>query len=393
MSRASREPNPFQLPAESLDKHAMSDETHPILLARPGESPQSVARAMSRYSHLSFDDSVVTLCDNNRIDHLLPHCSGRPLWVRPEPLQASACSVWDEDRIQIERALMPTPLARGIAQQDPWLLAKMYDFAEAAVQNKWALGEELSRLGGFASTAVSAFSGVLQRELKGIAQLADRVYSDVMVRFNGSRSPFGVGNAGRGALEQMLKSHREYGQLRNALDNLPRFVQRRLGNVHLASSPLPNADFFRRQFVVPKGVRPGVYLGRVANRLGGQVLRAGTWAQRSTWIVPAVLGVYNTLSAPQGKKLRTGAGESVGVVFGASGSWLGGAAVVGGAKLLATVGLISVPGGVVVLAVAVAAAGLGGYVGYEAGKWGGTWLYDTLSETIGGWADAWVEIF
>ena len=213
-----------------------------------------------------------------------------------------------------------------------------------------------------------------------------------MVRFSASRSPFGVSKAGRGALEQMLKSHREYGQLRRALDDLPRFIQRRLGNIHLPSSPLPNADFFRRQFVVPKGVRPGVYLGRVANRLGGQVLRAGSWARQSTWIVPSVLGAYSTFTAPQGKKLRTGAGEAVGVAFGAGGSWLGGAAVAGGAKLLATVGLIAVPGGVVVLAVGVAAAALGGYLMYGLGKGLGESWYDAVSDTIEGWADAWVEI-
>ena len=368
----------------------MSDETQPIVLARPGESPQSLAREMSRYSELSFDDSIGTLCDNNRMSQRLPHCGGRPLWIRPEPLQANACSVWEHDRRQIEYAFAPSPLARGVAQQDPWLLTQMYDFAESAAQNRWAIGKQVSQLAGFGSTGVSAVSGVLQRELQGIAQLADRVYSDVMVRFSASRSPFGVSNAERGALERMLKSHPEYGQLRKALDALPKFVQRRLGNIHMPSSPLPNADFFRRQFVVPKGVRPGVYLGRVANRLGGQVLRAGSYARRATWYVPAILGVYNTLTAPQGKKLRTGAGETVGVVLGAGGSAVGG--VVGAAAAGLVSGLIVVPGGVVVVA-AVAGAAVGGYVMYEFGKSVGHSLYDTLSETIGEWADTWVEIF
>jgi len=392
MRCADREPSTFELPAESLKKPAMSDETHPIILARPGESPESLAREMSRHSELSFDDSITTLCDNNRMSQGLPHCGGRPLWVRPEPLQANACSVWEEDRRQIEYAFAPAPLARGVAQQDPWLLTKMYDFAESAAQNRWAIGKQVSQLAGFGSTGVSAVSGVLQRELQGIAQLADRVYSDVMVRFSASRSPFGVSNAERGALEQMLKSHPEYGQLRRALDALPRFLQRRLGNIHLPSSPIPNADFFRRQFVVPMGVQPGVYLGRVANRLGGQVLRAGSYARRATWYVPAILGVYNTLTAPEGKKLRTGAGETVGVVLGALGSSAGGFAATATAGWLATAGVVILPGGVVFVA-AVAASAVVGYAGYTGGTWLGESLYDTLSETIGAWADAWVEIF
>ncbi len=278
-------------------------------------------------------------------------------------------------------------------QQDPWLLTQMYDFAESAVQNKWAIGNRISALAGLGSTGVSGYSGVLQHELQGVAQLADRVYSDVMTRFSGSRSPFGVSSHERGALEQMLKSHPVYGQLRKALDDLPRFVQRRLGNIHLPSSPRPHADFFRRQFVVPKGVRPGVYLERVANRLAGQVLRARTLARRSTWIVPAALGFYNSLTAPEGTKLRTAAGETVGVIFGAGGSWVGGGAVAVGAKLLFTASVLSGPGGTVIFVVGIAAAILGGSVGSDAGKWGGTWLFDALSDTIGGWADAWVEIF
>ena len=75
-------------------------------------------------------------------------------------------------------------------------------------------------------------------------------------------------------------------------------------------------------------------------------MRAGSWARQSTYIVPAVLGFYNTVTAPQGKKLRTGAGEAVGV----------------------------------------AAAAFGGYLMYDLGKGLGESWYDAVSDTLEGWA-------
>jgi len=365
----------------------LSDETHPILLAGPGESPQSLAHEISRNSPVAFDDSLGTLCQNNQISPRLPHCGGRALWIDPRALEETSCRAWGQDREQIERAFLAAPNGRQVAQHDPWLLTKMYDFAGYAQRNQWKIGQQITTLAGHGSNGAGAYSGVLHSDLRGIAQLADRVYADVMTEFSASRSPFGVSRAERGALERMLRSHPAYGQLRKALDDLPKFVQRRLGDIHLPSSPRPNARFLRRQFVVPKGVAPGIYLGRVANRLGDQVLRAGRYARGATWIVPAVLGVYTSLTAPEGMKLRTGAGETVGVVLGAVGSTWGGLA---GAAV--TTGIVALPGIVVFVAAVSASAGVG-YAGYTVGKWVGESIYDTVLETIGGWADAWVEIF
>jgi len=80
------------------------------------------------------------------------------------------------------------------------------------------------------------------------------------------------------------------------------------------------------------------------------------------------------------------------VIFGAGGSWAGGAAVIGGSKLLFTASVLSGPGGTVIFVVGIAAAILGGSLGSEFGKWlGGSW-YDAVSDMVEGWADAWVEI-
>ena len=50
------------------------------------------------------------------------------------------------------------------------------------------------------------------------------------------------------------------------------------------------------------------------------------------------------------------------------------------------------PGGVVFIAAVVAAAAVG-YGLYSTGKGVGQSWFDALSQTIGGWADAWIEVF
>ena len=247
----------------------MPDELHPIILGRPGESAQSLAGQLSRYSELSFDDSLRTLCQNNQITPHLPHCGGQALWIRPEPLSKHACLAWEEDRQQIGRAFLSAPNAARVAQENPRLLSQLHSFVDRAEDSKWGMGEALVRAASLGATGASAYGEVLQSELGVVAQLADEVYTDVMSRFRASRSPFGVSRAERGALEQMLRSHPSYAQLRRALDDLPRFVRRRLGSLQLPRSPLPNADFFRRQFVVPNGVRPGRTSGEL--RAGSEI--------------------------------------------------------------------------------------------------------------------------
>lgn len=369
----------------------MPDDLVPIILSGPSDSPRTLAGELSRQTGKPLDESLRILCLNNGLDPALRRCGGRPIWIQPNALDPAGLGHWSQERGTILRAFQPVRNARRVAQEEPWLLQPLAKFVETTDRNGWLTGQRFAELGGYGATGASAYSGVLSRELRGIAQLADEVYKDVMRQLAQSRAPFGVSRGQRPQLKALLKAHPRYAQLRRALDGLPKFVQRRLGDIQLPSGPQGNARFFRRQFVVPRGVRPGVYLSRITNRLGDQMLRSARYAKTFTWVVPAALGVYATATAPAGQRLRTGAGETGGVVFGAMGSAAGGAAVALGGSLLVAAGIVAVPGAIIFVT-SVVAAGTAGYLGYSLGKTTGEALYDAIEEVVEGMADWFVSI-
>ena len=365
----------------------MSEETLPIVLARPGESSRSLADALSQSAGQPTDTLESVLRTNNALDPKRDLSGGTPLWVGPDLLHPPERERWWQERGPILRAFDGFPQGQRLAREDPWLLGPLSRFAERAQVEQWLTGRRLAQLGGYASTGASGYSTALHRELQGIASVADDVYKDVMSRFSGSRSPFGVSRSQSGALEQMLRSHPRYASLRRALEGLPRYVQRRLGDLSLPPGPRGNAEFVRRQIVVPRGVQPGAHLGRMSRLLGNEVLRVGRNARVFTWAVPAVIGVYNTWTAPEGQRLRTASGETVGVILGALGSAAGAGA---GGVLIAT-GLVAGPGVIVFVASVIGAAAIG-YGFYELGKTTGTFLHDVVSESFSDIADWFIEV-
>jgi len=360
-------------------------ETPPFLVTRPGESLDSLSATLHRASGIDISTAQRLLRDNNDLDAMRRLHAGQALCVATAPLAGAERERWLSERQHVMRVLSTNHPLRGLTQETPSLIMPLGQFAETARQSGWLTGDRFAELGGYGATGVSAYAETIGRELLAISRLADDVYRDVLHRFSGS-SPFGVSKTQLGQLEAMLRSHPKYQALRMALDKLPAYITRKLGPIDLAGHTRAHADFFRRQFMVPRGVASGAFLGRVSNQLGAQVLRYGKLAGRATWFVPAILGAISVANAPRGQRLRIASGETLGIALGAVGTTAG--------TLLATalVGLIVAPGIIVIAAGILGGAALG-YAGYKFGKFGGTLLYDFFSDVMDDLAGSFIEVF
>jgi len=365
----------------------------PILLLRDGESLKRLAAELVRENPgISSEEMLEILARNNSLVRDLPELApGSPLCVASKPLPEQALAQWRLGRDLGLLALTRDRELAMVAREEPALLEPFARFRAHSQSEGWITGGRAAQVLGYGATGMSAYAGVAKRQLDQMSVLARQLYDDVILHFRKQAGgPFGVSRSQLPALERYLREHPLYRELRRSLDQLPAMLRNKLGAVDLRRRHFGNADFFRRQFIVPGGVRnAGAHLSRVSNLLTGQIQRFGSLARGATWAIPAILGIYSTATAPEGQRLRTGLEESVGIVLGAMGTSFGGAAAAGAVGIIASV--VVLPGTVIFVGSCIGAA-LGGYVGYDVGKSMTRSVYEWVESALGSSVDWFVEV-
>lgn len=260
-------------------------------------------------------------------------------------------------------------------------------FFEAAESNRFRMGMDLRsvvRAVAYGSGGLSGYATAMTASLDEIARLSRAVSDDVATKIPLTRR----GSVPRNrlpALEAHLLRSEQYGRLRSLIGQLPRHLHRRMGDLRIGSAPHPNARFFRSQFLAGGVYHSGVKASEtVAGRLSSTLRVYGRLGQATTWVIPAVLGAYEVSQVAPRDRLRIGTQQATGVVLAAGATAVAGTAVTAALTSAVVTGVVVIPGGVVVLAAFVAAAGAGMLM-FEGGRMAGDVIYDVLR-----WA--WPEI-
>jgi hypothetical protein len=189
-----------------------------------------------------------------------------------------------------------------------------------------------------------------------------------------------------GRIESFLKSHPRWNELMKQVKKMPNLLlpRERLRPRFNAGAKFPNANIFKNH-IVKVHLNPNAqrYTRSLAKNLNGRISIFKGWAGRFTWGLPMILGGISVALAPPEQRVRTLFEEGFGVVGGAFGTGIGGAAALSTAGLITGIfGICISPAGIFI-----AAFLIGGYLGYKlstAGKeWGGN-IHDGLMTQGGG---------
>jgi len=269
-----------------------------IRVMGPGDTIANVATKLATPS-IPAREVEALLRSNNALPPACARIDGAcsaPTWSR-SALSRSMSGPSDAHRQCTPFA--PTPVSgvscmKSPGSSMPLAASRRCAIAPAGAQAPGSLRRRATWRGGG-----SAYAFTMERHLGAIAQMADELRVDALAKFGSAASPFQLSQGQSPALGQWLQMNPTYHNLRKSLDDLPRYIRNRMGTIgpSVASPAGTHGRWFRGQFVLPHtGANPGAYVGRVARRLGGQVLRYGKIGTRLTWYVPAVLGVYERTS-------------------------------------------------------------------------------------------------
>jgi hypothetical protein len=339
-----------------------------LVVARSGDTLDSLAAEVGKsnpaLARMSLQEKKAILIANNRIQETRPLQPGQILNLSETPAPAEALRAWQCDSPSMCRDFASlSPELQGLLQHAGDSTPSMSGFAETFRDEGWLLGDTIVKDIGLAVQIGDAGVGGASELLTAVRRQGEALSKELFATLGKdvvtSKSPRDLAR-----VEQHLKGSRTYQGLRTSIDRLPEFLKRRLGQIAPGGADVPSAAarWVRRDVVIPySNGSPARAWGRMVGNLEGTVTTLGRVGKATTWVVPALIGVYSTVRAPDGKRLRVGIEEAVGVGFGGVGGMVG--AFLGG--LLITFLCLSGVGAFVVVALA---AGVGSYVAGESGK-------------------------
>jgi hypothetical protein len=173
-------------------------------------------------------------------------------------------------------------------------------------------------------------------------------------------------------IESFLKSHPKWNELLKNVKKTPNLLlpKDKLRPRFNNGARFPNANIFKNH-IVKVNLNPNTqhYTRSLAKNLNGKISIFKGWAGRLTWGLPMILGGISVAVAPPELRVRTAFEEGFGIVFGAAGTFIGGATVgLSAAGISLLFGICISPAGLFI-----AAFIIGGYLGYKLSTVGKEW--------------------
>jgi len=179
-------------------------------------------------------------------------------------------------------------------------------------------------------------------------------------------------------IQRFLATHPKYGQLIQALKELPKHLLPKGRLVPVVNSGVANAAarHFRKTFSLPYDKwNSSKYYSTIGRQLNGKISYFKGLGKHATWYIPAAIGIYNVATAPQEQKVKTLFEQGFSVLGGYFGTLLGAQVIsVGAIGVLSLCGLCLGPLGIFVVVFLCAAAG--GIAGSMGGEFFGGLTYD-----------------
>ncbi len=258
-----------------------------------------------------------------------------------------------------------------LLSQDPDAARAMLEGMEGAKKNNWAVGwDDIINTASYGVTGIDAYYGTQIKYFGTVKELASQLAKEAVGKF-GEERVFSKNKVHLQKLEFFLSQNPTFHRLQENIKQIPRTLTKNLGK----TAPTPNignsnARWFRREILIPSMKRGSRYFSSMNNLVGKNLVRVGRIGTTTTWFIPAVIGVYNTVTASPADRWKVGLENSFGVVLGAYGTGAGISAGVGIASILA------ISGGWAFVIVALFAGALG-FIGGKLGNYLGDAVYGT----------------
>jgi hypothetical protein len=302
------------------------------------------------------------LIRNNSITETTPLQPGDVLNVSDTACTDMTRTRWANESIRVCAHVQAlSPAVRSLFQESAPSIGPMVSFASHVEGAGWLTGDNISTGAGIgviaADSALAAGKHLLERIEKAgkdvVEQALAKLGKDVLM----SKKP-----ADLQLLQKFLQSNKDYQELQKLIATLPSKLQSGLGSGLTPTVGVPSADarWVRRLALVEeKGAER--YFRETGALLEGKISRFGALGRGTTWVLPAVIGVYNIARANPAERFHVALEESAGISFGVFGTGLG---EVGGAFLAGALGFTGVGAFILIFV----GAGAGAYFISEWGK-------------------------
>jgi hypothetical protein len=347
-----------------------SAQSWQVGFARRGDSIDSLAaeigKGNARFARMSLQERKAILIANNRVLETRPIEPGQVIDLAEFRTSGEASRLLQCDAPGLCRDFAGlSPDLQSLLQHAPTSAVPLGNFASTFRDQGWSVGlgaDQLISSLGYGVQIADAGAGAAAKLLGDVQRSATQLSKELFTTF-GPKVATSKAPSDLARVEQHLKSSRTYQSLRQAIERLPDFLKDKLGQVGPAEGvSSAQARWLRRDVTIPiTSGTPARFMNRMAGSLDGAVTRFGRIGVATTWVLPALVGVYNVAQAPPQRRLRVGIEEGVGVGFG----WLGGAAGLIMGTLLVTFLCLTGAGAFIVVALA---AGAGSYFGGDIGK-------------------------
>jgi hypothetical protein len=347
-----------------------SSKAYRVAFARRGDSLDSLAAEIGKgnaaFARMPLQQKKALLIANNQVLETRPIEPGQPINFAEHPMSPEATRLLRCDSPEMCRSFAGfSPDLQSLLQHTPESAVAMASFASTFQKHGWSPGFDVDDAVtgfGYGLQGADAGAGAASKLLGDVERLGKELAEELFTTF-GKKVATSKTPADLARVEQYLKTSRRYQALRKAIERLPDFLKNNLGQLGPTEDVVSaNARWLRRHMTFPlTSGTPASHLHRMGGHLSGAVTRFGRIGVATTWVLPAVLGVYNVAQTPPGRRLRVGIEEGVGIGLGALGSAFG---VAAGGVLVTALCLTGV-GAFIMIALA---AGLGGYALAELGK-------------------------
>ena len=350
--------------AHRVSRVPRSSGRPPFIVVRPGENIDSVAHAMAQgtYRIGRHEEIKAILIHNNKITETTPLRSGQLLNVSHEPCEGGEGSWFPGLAICPEVQGFSSDLL-GLMQRDAQSLPAMMALSDQADGAGWEVGIDGPTAGGY--IVLGADSGIAAgaHMLSEIRLLGRKIVEEATAKFGKevmlSRQP-----AKLEMVQRFLRGNINYLRMQEFIAKLPKQLKSGLGS-HMAPTPGVQAADARwvRRIVQVEEKGAARFFRSAGSLLEGKISRFETLGRGTTFVLPAVIGLYNIAHASPTERFRVGVEESVGIGLGALGTGIG---VEAGTAICVVLGLTGVGAFLMVFV----AAGAGAYYLSEGSKSG-----------------------
>lgn len=338
-----------------------------FIVVKPGESLDSIAHDFARHSFRvgGRGEAKAILIHNNQITETTPLRPGQMLNVSDQRCDEQARSAWLGSSISVCGHLQGvSPEVVELFQNDAASAPAMSNFAELTEGAGWASGIDAITAMGLVDLAGDSVAAAGGKMLETIHKTAQELVKEATAQL-GKEVMLSKRAVDLAKVQRFMLSSPRYQRLTVALRTLPQQLQGRLVNQIGARGTLglnsPDARWLRRNFTLVEEAGAERYVKTLGASLEGKIGRFGAFGRGTTYVVPAVLGLYNVYKASPAERFQVALKEAVGVGLGAFGTEVG---LLAGGALVAVLGLTGV-GAFLLLFVA---AGVGSYMISEYGK-------------------------